>query len=458
MAEFFTRRNQLHWLALLAIAVVLPTVSLLWFMSRVIANERLVVRQKLAALYQDKLADANAKTEALFAARLGGLDKIKADGNPYAFFRRLVLENDFQGVVVWDGNGALVYPRAAEVLGEDAALGSPLAAARQAEFADRGFAVAMELYDRLTADADPRVAIAARAGKSRCLSRLGRLDEAIEQCQRAAFDAPGDRSDPAARPAVENARLLLLSLLKQSGETRPHAELFRRTVEALLGDLYSPAGDRALLPVNQNIFTAQKVLEAMQGPFRFEDVRAKEQLEKLVAAEGLSIRAAEALQPVAGGFDGFFHTTLGSTPAYGLRHRSASSTWLVLLSEPGIAPALAGYHDAFTGSESSYRVLNAAGDFVAGTRQPKGRPFTVAALPEGFPNWKVELYFEGGDVFERAAKRQIAVYVWTGALVILLILIAALFATRAVGRQIRLNEMKNDFIATVSHELKTPLA
>ena len=52
-------------MALLAVAVVLPTVSLLWFMSRVIANERLVVRQKLTALYQDKLTDASAKTESI---------------------------------------------------------------------------------------------------------------------------------------------------------------------------------------------------------------------------------------------------------------------------------------------------------------------------------------------------------------------------------------------------------
>jgi len=63
MAVYTTRRSQLQWLALLAVAVVLPTVSLLWFMSRVIANERLVVRQKLTALYQDKLTDASAKTE-----------------------------------------------------------------------------------------------------------------------------------------------------------------------------------------------------------------------------------------------------------------------------------------------------------------------------------------------------------------------------------------------------------
>jgi signal transduction histidine kinase len=128
------------------------------------------------------------------------------------------------------------------------------------------------------------------------------------------------------------------------------------------------------------------------------------------------------------------------------------------MSEDGIASVLSGYRDTFAGSEAAWRILNAAGDFVAGTRQPAGKPFNVAALPDGFPNWKVELYFEGSDVFEKAAKRQIAVYAWTGALVILMILTAGVFATRAVSRQIRLNEMKNDFIATVSHELKTPLA
>lgn len=459
MAGLFNRRNQLQWLALLAIAVVLPTVSLLWFMSRVIANERLVVPQKLAALYKDKLADATARTESLYAAQLAYLDAIKPGANPYSLFRRLVLEDNVQGAVLWDENGVLQYPKAADVTGDNLVSDNPLAEAWQLEFAKQQYEAGAEAYGKFTAHSDPRLAIAAITGKTRCLSKQGKLDEAIETVQKVAWTQIAEGGDPAVRLAIENARLLLLSLLKRSGPSAKNSEIFHRTVEALIADLYNPAGECALLPANQNLFFATKVLEALQGPFAFRDAAAQSQLKKLVAAEELSVAAAETARPFAGQFDAFFKmTVVPQGGIYGLRHRIGESTLLVLFSDAGIASVLSGYGNAFGSTESTYRILDGAGEFVAGTRQPVGKPYTVVSLPQGFPDWKAELYFQGGDIFEKAAERQIAVYTWTGFLVIVLILIAGGFATRAVGRQIRLNEMKNDFIATVTHELKTPLA
>jgi len=459
--EFFTKRNQLQWLALLAIAVLLPTASLLWFMSRVIANERLAVQEKLRVLYQDKLTEATTRTEALFSSQIASLEPLKPDldlQNPYARFRRLVLENNFQGVVVWDVDGSLQYPQTGSPLGNQVSTDHPLADAWQLEFTQRQYQDAANAYGRFMADPDPHLAIAALTGKARCLARAGQLDTAIEEGRKAAFSVTIEKSDPALRLTLENARLLLLSLLKQAGPTSANTALFRRVMDSLMGDLYNPGSDRALLPANQNLFIAQKVLAALQGPFPGDDTPAKTRLEKLVAAEELSIAAAESQRPLAGQFNAVFEIRLGETRVFALRHQTPTATLLVLLSETGLASALAGYHDTFSGTEAAYRILDPADHFLAGAAKPLGKPFTVAALPPSFPGWKAELYFEGGNIFEKAASRQIAVYTWTGFLVIVLILTAGGLATRAVGRQIRLNEMKNDFIATVSHELKTPLA
>ena len=458
MAGLFIRRNQLQWLALLVVAVALPTASLLWFMSRVIANERLVVRQKLSALYQDKLADATARTESLYTSWLKNMETTKAGENPYALFRRLVLEDNLQGQVVWDEDGSLIYPRAVDVLGNDVTHDNPLGDAWQLEFSKRQFAEAARAYGELAGHSDSEVAVAAVTGRARCLSKLGKLDEAIQVCEQAALRPAAEVENLATRSAVENARLLLLSLLKQAGPSQANTSIFHRTVSALMNDVFNTEDSHARLPANQNLFLAQKVLEAMEGPFAINDTKAKSQLQKLVAAESLSIAAAETMLPSAGPLDTFFKARLGEMDVFGLRHRTSHSTALVLFAEDGLAPVLSGYSAAFGGSEAVYRIIDPAGNFIAGTPEPQGLPFTVAPLPQGFPGWKAELYFVGGDIFEKAANRQVAFYAWTGFLVILLILIVGAIATRAIGRQIRLNEMKNDFIATVSHELKTPLA
>ncbi|MHC4737505.1 MAG: hypothetical protein ACYS9Y_01235 [Planctomycetota bacterium] len=48
--------SQLRWvILLLGVAVVLPTVCLLWFMTQAVKNERLAVRQRLMDVYQEKV-------------------------------------------------------------------------------------------------------------------------------------------------------------------------------------------------------------------------------------------------------------------------------------------------------------------------------------------------------------------------------------------------------------------
>jgi len=75
-----------------------------------------------------------------------------------------------------------------------------------------------------------------------------------------------------------------------------------------------------------------------------------------------------------------------------------------------------------------------------------------------FDQWKLCFFFRNDDVFDAAAQRQAGIYIWSGVLSTCLVIGAGALAIRAVNHQIKMNRLKNDFIATVTHELKTPLA
>ncbi len=104
-AVTFTRRERLWPLvALLLLAVSVPTVCVLWFMMQAVRNERLAVRQRLTGVYHTQLESLQQKLDAFWKDKQAKLQPIENE-LPLATFARLVRSGVADSVVVFNPAG-----------------------------------------------------------------------------------------------------------------------------------------------------------------------------------------------------------------------------------------------------------------------------------------------------------------------------------------------------------------
>ena len=530
--------NQLRWVVLLlAIAVILPTVCLLWFMSQAVRNERLAVRQKLSVIYQKRLDTLSKGIDDLWSARIGIIEKeTEVKRRPIEMFDRLAGRdggtddpNICNAVIIFDRSGSLVYPITG---GQDypGEFSPEFNLAWNAEFIDEDFSRAIQLYEQFVDMPDDGYYIhySALLGKIRCLKKSGEIEKAITLCRKMAYGQIPDDVNLSTVALIARARILLLNL---KGETQQGFS--RPDLESLIGSAinYAPGSGNGflLMPSGTRIFLLRKTLEIAQQSQWADDlesqiIRAKELLsaEELSAAflekyytgavtepysekdandlvsilsatqemiEGLELTGIteqlgeEAIRQISTVLDAYqarkmgaaafgrsAFTTFESWPedsirrlelpkeTFGIYHNSGGRSYLLLKDAKEFSSDFDLCGADLEELGVSYRITDSFGNYACGFENPEKTAFLTSPLGKLFPSWNVEIHFKDIDIFETTADKQKVVYLWTGLLAIAVMIAAGLLATKVVGKQIRINKLKNDFIATVSHELKTPLA
>lgn len=208
-------QTHLYWaILLLAVAVVLPTVCLLWFMNQAVRNERLAIRQKLIDMYSGRAEKLFAEYSDKFVSAGKKLLSDSSKLPPDKLFESIVNSKDsfWQAVAVYSRDGRLVFhAQSAEIsLEEDIPV---LSKAWKLEFVDKDFPAAADAYGEAASSGDDTLWASALTGKIRCLQKAGEISDAINACRMLAW--PEQKKEKIDR-LIASARLMLVNLYKQS--------------------------------------------------------------------------------------------------------------------------------------------------------------------------------------------------------------------------------------------------
>ena len=422
------RPSGLWLMLLLLLAALVPSVCLLWFMNQAVQNERLAVRQRLVEAYRVSLSVMQNQLEAHWRQTGAALDAEAEHLSAPALFARQVRAGLADAVICFDAAGNVVYPSPVSAPQPDP-LEAPWAEAEPLESASPVEAAAA--FARLAGRAT-NVNLAARAfqAQARCLVKAGQTNEAIavltgpldEDRYRHATDAQG-------RLLVPNAELMALELLKATAPDRARAHLERLKTRLL--DYDDPA------------------LSAPQRRFLMHEVQRlfpDQTFSPMLAAEDLAARFLEA-GPVHAG-----EPTLHPTALPGVWQFASTRGRVVTLhqTEALLGRMRDGIATQLMPADVSLAVL------------PPGKEFEQSLLTllagATLPQWRLALSLKDQGLFDTAAKQRIASYVWIGVVVFATVIVLAALALRLVRRQTALTQLRNDLVANVTHELKTPLA
>jgi signal transduction histidine kinase len=448
--------NQLRRVVLLlAIAVILPTVCLLWFMTQAVKNERLAIRQKMIDTYTSRSQDIfykyplsyrNLADKNLTAI----LQNLSADSG--TLIENLInKQNYFSSLVIYDQNNKLIYPVQTNYTINT--LPYNLQDVWKLEFSDKNYDEAIKQYDRIGGFSSIiDVIYACKIAVVRCLVKQNKITEAIEKCRQIAYSAPG------APAQVAYARLMLADLYSKTN----HKDLLKE-LQSQLSGVSEPA-----LPAETKIFILGELIKLAEKFGLADQLNTEIQnAKKIIDLAGISVAVADNLnskiilrsQP-----EQIFFKIQTPQPLYGIHFKIADKLIVGLVTPEKMSQFWQKSVDDFTDELVFCRIYDNKGQLIAG--QPtehreqetaQGEMFSTLNLKNYFTGWKIELYFRFGG-FKGAANKRMLAYLWIALIVIAFMLASTLLASRAVLKQARFNRLKNDFIATVTHELKTPLS
>lgn len=420
--------DRLAWpILLILLTVLVPSLAVVWMMREAVSNERLAAKERLRDAYEAQLESTVEMVQQQWAAKLRRLAKIANQQPPTQAFHAIVEDGFVDSVLLLDEKGMAIYPTTASVGKEDTGDSDPRwYRAQRLEYVERDFASAAEVYAEIAAeDEDAIERNTARQARVRCLLKTGEQEQAIAVLEEIRQEK--DVYDRNGRSFAAAAELRLLQLLE------PKSDRWR-TVASLLA---YRLGDYRFEKMNssQRLFLMTELESALEGSIRW-PMRAAEQLALDISETFDASSQSKALETIKG--NQIWKIATANKRIVCLFHKETVQRNLKEFTAQQTLPA---------GLEH----------FVSAYEEPAD---ALASLPLGgsLGPWRVNVVATDGDLYERTSQQQSALHVWIALLTIGVTCVLGWLLAMSIRRRLQLAQLKNDLVATVSHELKTPLA
>jgi signal transduction histidine kinase len=415
-------------LVLLA-AVVIPTACVLYFMTHAMRNEAFAARQKVADAYRGPLQAAAKDVERFWRDRLREF-AVPADENPRMKFLSLVSGGACSSAIILDAHHRPVYPDEPVPPAFEPATSQAWNIAWKLEFEQDKPLDAAAAYADIATQADDTPAARALQAQARCLAKAGEKAQAVELILSRLLDPRfASARDSQGRLVVPSGLLLAAELAPVNSPQR------KRAVDILLTIVNDYRnGDIA---ASQRIFLMENLRRIAPGSPSMPTFEAEILVRDYLQAQHV-LPETDALRPT-------------QLPGVWQLRPAGENIILLYRSELVVSQT-----QSFLAGNMPF--AGALVSVLSPGETPVAEAIQSITLAEPLSGWRISLTLDANDPLDAAARRQTAAYVWIATLAILATVVLALLVAGFIGRQLRLTRLKNDLIATVSHELKTPLA
>jgi len=415
---------------LLTAVVALPTAGVFWFMNQAMQNEHLAVRQRLTEVYRSRILSASERVQAAWLEKVSNLTQYGKQEPKSEAFADIVKSGYANSALLYD-NARVAYPELSVWSSMSREPGTKLwLEARRQEYENDDPQRAAALYKEIAEQAaQDWVTALALVSQARCMNKAGRSGEAIELLI-SKLGAGRFRYTADAQGRLIQLNGLLFALELMDSPQNPRFPEAARSLFEHLNNYGAPA-----MPASQRRFLMQQLQSIWPDCPPFPTQAAEE-----IAAEFVKIEQ-DPLKP----------GQLQATPLKDIWAYQIPDKSLIALFDK--EHLLTFMNEALAAEDSIPGIYFTV--LMPNVSEPA---FMTEKIGEAFPSWHLALNPEGPDPFESASSQKITIYFWTGILMIGGIVLLSLLLAGFLRRQIRLTRLKNDLIANVSHELKTPLA